>query len=110
MLDRIHPRQLLSRDFLSQRSDTRSDHGGLFGSRFAGDVLGGRKSFPSHAMQPAVLMLKDCKNLHRILASNFSFSTSFAAAVLGSPSKICACRDFSGAYSFSICIAVGRAS
>ena len=45
----------------------------------------------------AAVVFEDREKLHRMRASNFNFSTSFAAAALGSPSKICACLAFCGA-------------
>ena len=49
-----------------------------------------------HAVPGPVPLFGDHQDAHMTRASNFSFSTSLAAASFGGPSKICACLARSG--------------
>ena len=60
------------------------------------ELLRGSQGFEGHPVPRAAPLLEDGQDAHNTRASNFNFSTSFAAASLGGPSKICECLVFSG--------------
>ncbi len=98
VLHRARFRQLFPRQLRGQAGDTLANHRGFHRlSQFFADLLRRRHRLPRHAVPRAAPLLSDHQDAHSTRASNFNFSTSFAAASLGLPSKICACLARPGA-------------
>src|SRR5580704_16367252 len=103
MLDSIDMVELLIRKFRRKAFDALSQHGGRDGLlQFARELLAGGQRLPRHAAPGRRALdralFHDHQNAHMTRASNFSFSTSFAAASLGGPSNNWVCLDRPGRY------------
>src|SRR4051794_33516166 len=111
MLDPISFFELFAGELTVQRFEIAADNGG--GQRLTGcrrDLLPGGKCFPRHAVVSTAAMFQYHKDsAHITRTSNFSFSTSFAAASLGEPSISCVSFFFSGRYTRSS-VTVGAAA
>src|SRR6185295_3137005 len=95
--------ELLVGEFSAERSDALSQHGRRDRLlEFAGELLAGSQGFPRHAApgRRSVdrALLHHHQDAHMTRASNFSFSTSLAAASLGGPSNNWVCLLRAGRY------------
>ena len=92
VVDGVDFLQLLRRQFRRQCADPLPDDGrGYRLVQLACELLGGGQRLERHAIPGAAALFQDSQDAHRTRASNFSFSTSLAAASFGSPSKSCVC-------------------
>src|ERR1039458_1483787 len=71
------------------------------GVELRGQLLGGGQSFKRHAVPHTAALLHYDQDAHMTRASNLSFSTSWAAASCGLPSKIWVCLTRWGRYTRS---------
>ena len=94
MLDRVDLIQLLRRQLARERIHAAADHAA---DTLPAQLLSGRERFPRHAVPSAAALFHDNQNAaHITRTSNFSFSTSLAAASFAVPSSICVCLDRCG--------------
>ena len=90
MLHRVDLFQLLRGKLGGQRIDGIAQHGRAGrGVQLARELLRGRERLERHAVPGAAPLLHYGKDAHMTRASNFSFSTNFAAASFGLPSNNC---------------------
>src|ERR1019366_8073080 len=93
----------LRRNFRGQRFSLRADHDSIrLHAFFRSQLLCCRNSFPTDAADAASSIYDDYPNAaHMTRTSNFSFSTSAAAASFAVPDKICVDFCFCGRVIFS---------
>src|SRR6185295_12125859 len=97
VFDGMNLGELLGRGFRGCATDALTDHSGLDGqSQGLAELLSGGDGLRRHAVQFAALCFENDQDAHRTRASNFNFSTSLAAEVFGSPSKIWVCLFLCG--------------
>src|SRR5260370_42320231 len=93
VLDGVNARQLLVCQFTGVVADYRGINGH---AQLGSELLSRGQSLERHAVPHAVALFQYCQDAHSARASKRSFSTSFAAAWRGSPSKIWDCLERSG--------------
>ncbi len=98
VIDGMNLCQLIAGEALRNRFDAFADDGRKHRQvELRADLLCGGQRFERHLVKRAVALLQNGQDTaHRTLASNRSFSTSFAAASFAGPSKICERFVFSG--------------
>jgi hypothetical protein len=87
VLERVDGRDVGRGQFRRQRADVVPQHGGGDGgTELARDLLRGGQRLEGHAVPLAGALFENARTLNHIArTSNFSFSTSCAAASFGSP-------------------------
>ena len=85
-------------EFGAQRIERRASDSGVNRlSEFGSELLAGGQGLPRHPVPDAAPLFENYQHAaHITRTSNLSFSTSWAATVLASPSKICVCLLFCG--------------
>src|SRR5947209_2230959 len=97
VLHRVHFREFFRRRLGRQWTDSLPCDRRLdWNAQCGAELLCCRECLPRHAMPLATLLFENDQDAHMTRTSNFNFSTSFAAAVFASPSKIWVCLLFCG--------------